>query len=70
MGQVVSPGVILASGDQVAMDVIGTQMLKEWTHEVPNRLGGDPWKHHTIAQAVKVGAGYAKGPEDLKLLVM
>ncbi|MBW1765547.1 MAG: DUF362 domain-containing protein [Deltaproteobacteria bacterium] len=69
-GEEVSPGVILSSGDQVAMDVIGTQMIKEWTHEVPNRLGGDPWKHHTIAQAVKVGAGYAKGPGDLKLLVM
>ncbi len=69
-GEMVKPGFVIASGDQVANDVIGIQVLQEWYPTVQNKITMDAWQVNQIAQAVKVGAGYAKGPQDVKLVWM
>jgi uncharacterized protein (DUF362 family) len=69
-GEEVAPGFILASGDQVANDVTGIQVLQEWYPQTQNKITMDAWKVNQIAQAVKVGAGYARGPEDVKLVFL
>jgi uncharacterized protein (DUF362 family) len=69
-GEEVAPGFILASGDQVANDVTGIQVLQEWYPQVQNKITMDAWSVNQIAQAVKVGAGYARGPQDVKLLIV
>jgi uncharacterized protein (DUF362 family) len=55
MGLKVHPGVILASGDMVAMDVQGVRLLQNYA--AINHLHGDPWKLPQIAQAVKHNLG-------------
>jgi uncharacterized protein (DUF362 family) len=69
-GEEVAPGFIIASGDQVGNDVTGIQVLQEWYPQVQNKITMDAWRVNQIAQAVKVGAGYARGPEDVKLVVL
>jgi uncharacterized protein (DUF362 family) len=69
-GEEVAPGFILASGDQVANDVVGIQILQEWYPQVQNKITMDAWRVNQIAHAVKVGCGYAKGPDDLKLVLL
>jgi uncharacterized protein (DUF362 family) len=69
-GEEVMPGFILASGDQVANDVVGTRILQEWYPHVQNKITMDAWRLTQIAQAVKVGAGYAKGPDDVKMVFL
>jgi uncharacterized protein (DUF362 family) len=67
-GEEVAPGFIVASGDQVANDVVGIEVLQEWYPQVQNKITMDAWSVNQIAQAVKVGAGYARGPDQVKIV--
>jgi len=69
-GEQVKPGMILASGDQVANDVQGIKILQEWyPNMAANKIGMYAWYQKTILQAVKQGIGYAKKDDDLKLIL-
>lgn len=69
-GEEVMPGMILASGDQVANDVMGIRILQEWyPNQAANKIGMYAWYQKQIAQAVKQGIGYAKKQDDIKLLL-
>jgi len=68
-GQMVKPGFILASGDQVANDVMGIKILQEWYPRVQNKITMDAWHLNQIAQAVKQGIGYAKSDADIKMVI-
>jgi uncharacterized protein (DUF362 family) len=69
-GEQVKPGMILASGDQVANDVMGIKILQEWyPNMAANKIGMYAWHQKQILQAVKQGIGYAKKDEDLKLVL-
>ena len=47
---------ILASGDQVANDVMGIRIIQEWyPNMAANKIGMYAWYQKQIAQAVKVG---------------
>ena len=65
IGLAVHPGVILASGDPVAMDVQGVRFLQNYA--AVNHLTGDAWALPQIKTAVKFGLG-VQGDEDLLLL--
>jgi uncharacterized protein (DUF362 family) len=54
-GEIVEPGVILASGDLVAIDVEAVKILVSF--KAKNRLVADPWQLTQIATAVKHGLG-------------
>ncbi len=68
-GQMVKPGFILASGDQVANDVMGTRILQEWHPHEQNKITMDAWHINQISHAVKLGIGYAKSDANLKMLI-
>ena len=69
-GEQVKPGVILASGDQVANDVMGIRIIQEWyPNMAANKIGMYAWNQKQIAQAVKVGVGYARKQDDIKLIL-
>jgi uncharacterized protein (DUF362 family) len=69
-GEQVKPGVILASGDQVANDVTGIRIIQEWyPNMAANKIGMYAWNQKQIAQAVKLGIGYAKKQDDIKLVL-
>lgn len=69
-GEQVKPGFIVASGDQVANDVTGIQILQEWyPNMAQNKITMYAWHQKTIKQAVKLGVGYAKSEEDVKLIL-
>ncbi len=69
-GEQVKPGFIVASGDQVANDVTGIQILQEWyPNMAQNKITMDAWHQKTIKQAVKLGVGYAKSEQDVKLIL-
>ncbi len=68
-GEMVKPGFILASGDQVANDVMGTRILQEWYPKEQNKITMDAWHVSQIAHAVKVGVGYARNDNDVKLVI-
>ncbi|MGD0916093.1 MAG: DUF362 domain-containing protein [Thermodesulfobacteriota bacterium] len=69
-GEQVKPGMILASGDQVANDVMGIKILQEWyPNMAANKIGMYAWYQKQILQAVKLGIGYAKKDDDLKLVL-
>jgi len=69
-GEQVKPGVILASGDQVANDVMGIRIIQEWyPNMAANKIGMYAWYQKQIAQAVKQGIGYAKKQDDIKLVL-
>lgn len=68
-GELVKPGFIVASGDQVANDVTGIKILQEWYPRTQNKITMDAWHVNQIAQAVKVGVGYAKSDDDVKLVI-
>ena len=63
------PGFVIASGDQVANDVVGIRMLQEWYPRIQNKLTMDAWQVNQIAQAVKLGIGYAKSYSDIKMVI-
>jgi uncharacterized protein (DUF362 family) len=59
-GELVEPGIIMASGDMVAIDVEALKVLKSYPAQ--NRLDGDPLESAQIATALKhslTGAGGA-----------
>jgi len=69
-GEEVKPGVIVVSGDQVANDVIGIRTLQEWyPNMAANKIGMYAWNQKQVAQAVKLGVGYAKKQDDIKLIL-
>ena len=65
VGLAVHPGVILASGDPVALDVQGVRLLQNYA--AVNHLGMDAWYLPQIKTAVKHGLGIQR--EDQLLLV-
>ena len=65
VGLVVHPGVILASGDPVALDVQGVRLLQNYA--AVNHLGMDAWSLPQIKTAVKHGLGIQR--DDQLLLV-
>jgi uncharacterized protein (DUF362 family) len=68
-GEMVKPGFIVASGDQVANDVWGIKLLQEWYPTVQNKITMDAWRVNQIAHAVKLGIGYARNDGDIKLII-
>ncbi len=69
-GEEVKPGVILVSGDQVANDVMGIRILQEWyPNMAANKIGMYAWYQKQIAQAVKLGIGYARKQDDIKIVL-
>jgi uncharacterized protein (DUF362 family) len=65
IGQVVHPGVLLASGDQVAMDVQGVRFLQNYA--AVNHLTRDAWDLPQIKTAVKHNLGI-KGEDEIQLI--
>ncbi len=63
IGLKVHPGVILASGDPVAIDVQGVRLLQNYA--AVNHLGGDPWHLQQIKVASELGLGIASDREML-----
>lgn len=55
IGLAVHPGVVLASGDQIALDVQGIRFLQNYA--AVNHLTGDAWSLPQIKTAVKHGLG-------------
>jgi hypothetical protein len=61
---------IVVSGDQVANDVTGIKVLQEWYPTIAsNKIGMYAWYQKQIAQAVKVGVGFARKDDDIKLVL-
>jgi len=54
-GELVEPGIIMASGDQVAIDVEALKILA--SYEAENRLMPNPWDSPQIATALRHGLG-------------
>jgi uncharacterized protein (DUF362 family) len=65
VGYAVHPGVILASGDQVALDVQGVRLLQNYA--AVNHLAGNAWDLPQIKTAVKHGLGI-KSDDELLLV--
>jgi uncharacterized protein (DUF362 family) len=63
IGLAVHPGVILASGDPVALDVQGVRLLQNYA--AVNHLVGDAWSLPQIKTAVKHGLGVRSDDELL-----
>jgi len=63
IGLAVHPGVILASGDPVALDVQGVRLLQNYA--AVNHLVGDAWSLPQIRTAVKHGLGIQNDGESL-----
>jgi len=63
IGLAVHPGIILASGDQVALDVQGVRLIQNYA--AVNHLGGDAWTLPQIKTAVKHGLGIQHDSELL-----
>ena len=69
-GELVKPGVIIVTGDQVANDVTGIRILQEWyPNMAANKIGMYAWYQKQVAQAVKIGVGYARKQDDIKLIL-
>lgn len=58
-GELVAPGMLLASGDLIAIDVEAMKTLL--SYPANNRLSKDPWQSQQIVTAVKHGLGVAAG---------
>jgi len=61
VGLAVHPGVIVASGDPVAMDVQGIRLLQNYA--AVNHLAGSPWDLPQIRTAARHGLGVQKDRE-------
>jgi len=57
-GELAEPGLVLASGDLIAIDVEAMKVLL--TYEARNKLTADPWQSPQIATASKHGLGVGK----------
>jgi uncharacterized protein (DUF362 family) len=62
-GELVEPGIIMASGDMVAIDVEALKVLQSYPAD--NRLSGDPYELPQIATALKHGLTAANGAYTL-----
>jgi uncharacterized protein (DUF362 family) len=58
-GELVEPGIIMASGDMVAIDVEALKVLQ--SYEADNQLGSDPYALPQIVTALKHGLGAPDG---------
>jgi len=58
-GELVEPGLVLASGDLIAIDVEAMKVLLSYKGK--NRLVSDPWHSSQVATALKHGLGEAAG---------
>lgn len=58
-GELAEPGIVMASGDMVAIDVEALKVLQSYPAE--NRLDGDPYDLAQIATALKHGLTSAEG---------
>ncbi|MBI2848237.1 MAG: DUF362 domain-containing protein [Chloroflexi bacterium] len=58
-GELVEPGLLLASGDLIAIDVEALKVLL--SYKARNRLPPDPWQLPQIASALKHGLGAGEG---------
>jgi uncharacterized protein (DUF362 family) len=65
VGLAVHPGVVLASGDQIAIDVQGVRLLQNYA--AVNHLTGDAWQLPQVKTAVKYGLGI-RGDDELLLV--
>jgi uncharacterized protein (DUF362 family) len=63
-GEVREPGLLLASGDPVALDVEGVKVIQSFPEAT---LRGDPWSLTQIRRAVAMGVG-ARNEEDYRVL--
>lgn len=54
-GELVEPGLVLASGDLVAIDVEAMRLLL--AYEARNKLAADPWQSLQVSTALKHGLG-------------
>ncbi len=66
-GEMVEPGVIMASGDQIALDVEGLKVLKSYPRE--NMLKAPVWEMPIIRRAVELGLGVS-GEEDYRVVTV
>jgi uncharacterized protein (DUF362 family) len=62
-GELVEPGIILASGDMVAIDLEALKVLQSYDGD--NQLGGDPYELPQIAIALKHGLSAAGGAYEV-----
>lgn len=60
-GDVVEPGVILASGDRVAIDVEGVKILQQYPRD--NQLQVPVWEMPLIRRAIELGLGVSSEKE-------
>jgi uncharacterized protein (DUF362 family) len=58
-GQLVEPGLVLASGDLVAIDVEGMKVLLDYP--ASNKITANPWELPQIATALRHGLGAGEG---------
>jgi len=58
-GQLEEPGLLLASGDAVAVDVEAMKVLL--SYKAKNRLAQDPWQSLQVSTAIKHGLGPQNG---------
>jgi len=63
-GDVKEPGLILASGDRIAIDVEGIKIIKSFKG---NSLDKEPWDYAQIRRAIELGLG-VKSEEDYEVL--
>ena len=62
-GEEVEPGMIMASGDMVAIDLEGVKVLQ--SYPASNKLGADPYQLPQIATALKHGLSAAGGDYEV-----
>lgn len=67
-GQMAHPGLMLASTDRVAIDAVGTAVLK-MTGSNKDIMDRPIFSQEQIARAVELGLG-AKGPEEIELVAV
>lgn len=63
-GELQSPGVVLASGDRIAMDVEALKIIESFEG---SSLNADPWSYTQIHRAVKLGLG-VKNEQEYKVV--
>jgi len=64
-GEAVEPGIIMASGDQIALDAEGLKVLKSYPRE--NMLKAPVWEMPIIRRAIELGLG-VRGEEEYRVI--
>ena len=64
-GEMVEPGVIMASGDQIALDAEGLKVLKSYPRD--NMLKAPVWEMPIIQRAIELGLG-VHGEEEYRVV--